>query len=494
MADAKFLALDFGASSGRAILATVNDTITLQELHRFGNPQIRMLNHTYWDLAFLFNELKKGLAAAGRAGHHDLQAIGVDTWGVDFGLVARNHTLLGNPVTYRDSRTEGMMEAAFNLLPQEEIYRRTGIQFMSFNTIYQLLSMVQERHPLLEAADRLLFMPDLFNYLMTGEMTCEYSIASTSQLLNARTRNWESLLLKKLSIPEHLFLPIIEPGTPIGTLTAEVQAETDLPAVDVIATAGHDTASAVAAVPAKAGHWGYLSSGTWSLIGVENDEPIIDEHSYAAGFTNEGGVQSTIRFLRNVMGMWLFEQCRARWEREGEKLSYDRLIAMAQAAKPFLAVINPDDARFLNPADMPQAILSFCSDSGQPAPQDQGQIVRMIFEGLALKYRFVLEQIEKMRGIQLDALHIVGGGSQNDLLNQFTANATGLPVVAGPVEATALGNVIVQAMAKKVIGSLQQGRDLIARSFKVKTFMPQETDRWQEIYETHRSLLMTTRF
>lgn len=493
MAGAKFLALDYGAGSGRAMLAQVDQTITLQELHRFYNPQIKMLKHYYWDLPYLYNELKKGLAAAGRQGHRDLSAIGVDTWGVDFGLIGKRHLFLANPITYRDNRTEGMMAEAFKVMPQEDIYRHTGIQFMSFNTIYQLLSMVREQNPLLTAAQRLLFMPDLFNYLMTGELTCEYSIASTSQLLNARTRQWEFSLIKKLGIPDHLFLPVTEPGTVIGPLLPELSAECELPAIDVIASASHDTASAVAAVPATGSNWAYLSSGTWSLIGIEIKEPIINDNSFAAGFTNEGGVQNTIRFLRNVMGMWLFEQCRAKWEKEGLQ-TYEQLIAMAQTARPFIAVINPDDSRFLNPTDMPAAILSFCRDTGQTSPVDKGEMIRTIFEGLALKYRHVLEQIQKMQKIKLDVLHIVGGGSQNDLLNQFTANATGLTIIAGPVEATALGNVIVQAMAKKVIGSLQEGRELITRSFPLKIFEPQEAALWHEKYQAHKDIFAQSTF
>jgi rhamnulokinase len=494
MAGAKFLALDYGAGSGRAILATLTDKIVLQELHRFYNPQVKMLDHYYWDLPYLFSELKKGLTAASRQGHSDLAAIGVDTWGVDYGLLGEQNCLLGHPYAYRDSRTEGMMDAAFAKVPAKEIYDYTGIQFMSFNTIYQLYSMLHTGHPLLPLARRLLFMPDILNFLMTGEMACEYTIASTSQLLNARTRTWEPELINRLGLPLNLFGPLVEPGTVIGPLLASVQQEVELPAIDVVATSSHDTASAVAAVPARGGNWAYLSSGTWSLIGIEASSPTIDDRSYAAGFTNEGGVENTIRFLRNVMGMWLFEQCRARWEKNGEKNSYNELIEMANQARPFKCIINPDDARFLNPPDMPQAIASFCQDSKQPAPQSKGEFVRTVLEALALKYRFVLEQIQSMRGMRLDALHIVGGGSQNDLLNQFTANATGLPVIAGPVEATALGNVVVQAMAKKIVGSLGEARELISRSFQVRTFEPMNVQQWNDKYEQGKSLLETTRF
>lgn len=494
MAGAKFLALDYGAGSGRAILATLTDKIVLQELHRFNNPQVKMLNHYYWDLPYLFNELKKGLTAASRQGHADITAIGVDTWGVDYGLLGEQDCLLGHPYAYRDSRTEGMMDAAFARVSQKEIYDYTGIQFMSFNTIYQLYSMLHTSHPLLPLAKRLLFMPDILNFLMTGEIACEYTIASTSQLLNARTRTWDAELISRLGLPLSIFGPLVEPGTVIGPLLESVQQEVELPAIDVVATSSHDTASAVAAVPAAGGNWAYLSSGTWSLIGIEAASPTIDERSYAAGFTNEGGVENTIRFLRNVMGMWLFEQCRAKWEKSGEKYSYHEWIEMAKQAQPFRCIINPDDARFLNPPDMPQAIASFCQDSHQPAPQSKGEYVRTVLEALALKYRFVLEQIQSMRGLRLDALHIVGGGSQNDLLNQFTANATGLPVIAGPVEATALGNVIVQAMAKKIVGTLAEGRELISRSFQVRTFEPMDVQQWNDKYEQGKSLLATTRF
>lgn len=491
---AKFLALDFGAGSGRAILGKISDTITLEDLHRFHNPQVKIFDHYYWDLPFLFNELKKGLAEAGRRGHRDLAGIGVDTWGVDFGLIGDNQTLLGNPVTYRDRRTEGMMELAFRRIPQKAIYELTGIQFMSFNSIYQIFSLVQHSNPLLDVARQLLFMPDLFTFLMSGEMVSEYSIASTSQLLNAREKRWEATLFHVLDLPLEIMAPLVEPGTVVGKLLPDLSAQVDLGGIDVIASASHDTASAVAAVPVLGDDWAYLSSGTWSLIGIETEHPLISAASFENGFTNEGGVAKTIRFLKNVMGMWLFERCRSQWEREGNRLTYEALLDLAKDAKPFRCVINPDDASFLNPPDMPRAIGEFCRKTGQAAPESKGEYVRCILESLAFKYKYVLENLQKLRQKPLQTLHIVGGGSQNTLLNQFTANATGLHVVAGPVEATALGNIIVQAIAKKVLSSLSEGRELIRKSFELHYVMPRDQTLWNQVYEHNKHLFQSSTF
>lgn len=480
----KYLAFDFGAASGRAILGIVSrDKLELEEIHRFPNQPITIFRHMYWNILTLFDELKKGLALVAQKGHRDLAGIGVDTWGVDFGFVGKDDTLLGNPVAYRDKRTDGMMEKAFGKLARQEIYTLTGIQFLKLNTLYQLFSMVQSNSPLLGIAQNLLFMPDLFNYLMTGEKCSEYTIASTSQLLNARTKKWEQNLFSKLNLPYSIMAPIVAPGTVLGLLSKDLSDETGLSRVEVIAPACHDTAGAVAAVPAQSDDWAYLSSGTWSLIGIEVEEPIINEESLNNNFTNEGGADHKIRFLRNTMGLWLLQQVRKTWERQGESVSYDDMISIAEKAPPFKCIIDPDDALFLNPPDMPAAIAEYCRKNQQPIPENRGEVVRSILESLALKYRFIIEKINAMRNRPVETLHIVGGGSQNEMLNQFSANATGLPVIAGPAEATATGNILIQAMAKKELDSLQQGRELVARSFPMKRYEPQDQERWNEVYE-----------
>ncbi len=482
MSEAKFVALDFGATSGRAILGRITDRIELKELTRFPNRMISLMGTVHWDALALFDEIKSGLKKAVSEGHHQLEGVGVDTWGVDFGLIGRNDTLLGNPVSYRDPRTDGVMDALLDRIPRQQIYEKTGTQFMPINSLYQLLQMVQSQSPLLDVAETLLFMPDLFNYFMTGERVSEYTIASTTQMLNATRRVWDEKLFKELNLPLDIMAPIIEPGTVVGPLRADVATECGLSSLDVIASASHDTASAVAAVPAKGDSWAYLSSGTWSLVGVEAQQPIINADSLARNFTNEGGVEKTIRFLRNAMGMWLLEGCKTSWERGGKSFDYAVLIEMAEKSEPFARIIDPDVDAFIHPEDMPTAIAAFCRQTGQSVPESKGEFVRCIFESLALKYRFIIEGINNLRNNDITALHIVGGGSQNQMLNQFTANALGLPVVTGPIEATAIGNILVQAMAKGVIRSISEGRELVARSFPLSRHDPRDSDRWEEAY------------
>lgn len=476
-----FIAIDLGAESGRVIKATVSDRIELQPVHRFENRLVNMLGHLYWDLPGLFYEIKKGLGAVAKS-DRQIEAIGVDTWGVDFGLIGRSDALVGHPYAYRDSRTDGIMDIAFGLMPKDELYAVSGIQFLQFNSVFQLFSMVRKNHPWLDISQRLMFMPDLFHFLLTGEKVSEYTIASTSQLMNAKTRKWEPEIFAKLGLPVDIMAPIVQPGTQIGPLLPSIQTEVDMPAVPIIAPASHDTASAVAAVPAKGENWAYLSSGTWSLMGVETREPIINANSLAGNFTNEGGVDRTIRFLRNIMGLWLLQRTRASWSKQGERLDYTEIVELAKNARPFIAVIDPDDSRFLNPPDMPQAIFEYCRETGQSVPGSKGELARCILESLALKYRFIIDQLNVASNVSIDVLHIVGGGSQNDLLNQFVADATGLPVVAGPVEATALGNVMTQAMGVGLVSSLQEGRELIRRSFDLKEYSPQKTEDWNDIY------------
>ncbi|MBN1782664.1 rhamnulokinase [bacterium] len=481
MTPARYIAVDLGASSGRVMLADMDDTIRLTEIHRFPNHQILNLGHFQWDLLGLFHEIKQGMIKIAASGNRDITGIGVDTWGVDFGFVGRDDVLLGNPYCYRDGRTRGMMQKAFEKSSKTAMYSATGIQFMELNSVFQLLSMVESRHPVLEIAESLLFMPDLFHFMLTGERRTEYTIASTSQLLNAHARQWDIALFQQLGLPMHLMADIIPAGSIIGALKDEIKDETGLDVKSVIAPASHDTASAVAAVPAgNAANWAYVSSGTWSLLGIELQNPLINTETLEGNYTNEGGVGDTIRFLKNVPGMWFLEECRRQWQ---EDCDYTVLLKEAKACDPFWCLIDVDNPAFLKPANMLEAIQDHCKETGQPAPETRGQFVRCILESLALKYREVIEKINTYQQNRIEVLHVVGGGSMNSLLNQFTADALGIPVMAGPVEATALGNVLTQAMASGQLASIEVGRDLVARSFPVRDFLPENTDHWDEGYE-----------
>lgn len=481
MINPEFVACDFGAESGRLILGSLDrGKLRLKELHRFENPQVKAIGHYHWDILHLFRELKNGLIRAASLGHKDLTGIGVDTWGVDFGLLDEDGQLLENPVCYRDSRTEGIMEEVFSLVPRKEIYTITGIQFIQFNTIFQLFSMRNTAR--MKSARTLLHMPDLFNYMMTGEKVSEYTIASTSQLLDVSAGTWSTELLSRLGLPEKIMPPLVKPGSIVGNLLPDLMEETGLSPVPVIAPACHDTAAAVAAVPAEGEDWAYLSSGTWSLIGVELDEPCVNDFSMKSNFTNEGGVNNKIRFLKNNMGMWILEECRRSWRKKGMEPGYDEIIRLASEAAPFRSVIDPDHISFLKPDDMPRAISEFCRETGQPAPDSIGFQARCIFESLALKYRYLIEGINRIRGKKIKMLHIVGGGSRNEMLNQYTADSLGIPVTAGPVEATAAGNIIMQAIATGHLKDLAEGRRIVRASFPVKNFEPLNSAPWQEAY------------
>ncbi|MCB0154930.1 MAG: rhamnulokinase, partial [Anaerolineae bacterium] len=439
-----------------------------------------------WNTFSLFSEMKQGLAKAITEERLEIATLGIDTWGVDFGLLDRAGNLIGNPYHYRDPRTEGIFEKAFAVVPRAEIFAGTGIQFMPLNTIFQLFAMARQKDPAFDIAETLLLMPDLLTYWFTGHKVSEYTIASTSQCLNMASGEWATALVERLGIPGHIFPEVVPPGTKLGpllpALTEELNLWTDL---TVIAPGGHDTACAVAGVPAAAGEKGfaYISSGTWSLVGMEIAQPIINETALNYNFTNEGGVDNTIRLLRNIAGMWLVQESRRIWAQQGEALSYDELTSLAATAPPFAALINPDDPGFGPPGDLPGRIQAFCRERGQAVPESKGAIVRCVLESLALRYRWVIEKAAEVSGQPITVLHIVGGGSQNRLLNQFAADATGLPVVAGPVEATALGNVLMQMLAVGEISSLSEGRDLIGRSFPVETYEPQETAAWDEAYQ-----------
>jgi rhamnulokinase len=483
----KYVAADFGASSGRVMLAEIDESIRLEEIYRFPNHQILNRGHYQWDLLGLFHELKQGLIRIAQK-QKNIRAIGVDTWGVDFGFIGRDDTILCNPYCYRDDRTRGMFKIAFEKFSKTGIYSATGIQFMELNTLYQLLSMVESKHPVLDVAESLLFMPDLFHFLLTGVRKSEYTIASTSQLLNAHAREWDIALFTQLGLPRHLMPDIIYPGSIIGPLSDEVQKETGLIVKQVIAPTSHDTASAVAAVPAASDKaWAYLSSGTWSLLGVELKDPLISTETLEKNYTNEGGIDGSIRFLKNVTGMWLVEECRRQWQTDN-KLTYEQLIREAEQCAPFRSLLNVDDPEFHNPQNMPSSIQQFCRKTGQPAPETPGQFIRCILESLALRYRQVLGDIQQLTGKTLEILHVVGGGCQNSLLNQYTADACGMPVFAGPVEATAIGNILIQAIAAKQLDSIEQGRAMVTRSFPVREFLPSETEIWDEAFDRFETL------
>lgn len=469
---AHFLAFDLGAGSGRAVLGTLDGPkLTVHEVRRFPNDPLPLAGHIHWNVYALFDEMKAAMRDAAAAVGERPASIGVDTWGVDFGLLARDGSLLGLPFCYRDHRNAGAMEDYFKLVPRDALYEATGIQFMPFNTLFQIYAMVRERSPLLDAAEDLLFMPDLFNFLLTGRKAAEFTIASTSQCLDPRTKTWVSGLFQAMGLSKKVLQDLVEPGTVLGTVTEEVAAATGLRHVPVVATASHDTAAAVAAVPAEGRNWAYISSGTWSLVGVEERSPVISAASLAANFTNEGGLGGTVRFLKNVSGLWLVQGCRKAWSAEGP-VTYEDLNRAAAEAPPFTALIDPDDPGFLNPPDMPEAIAAYCRRTGQRMPETRAALVRSLLESLALKYRQVIDELRRVLGHPVERIHVIGGGSQNEVLCQLTADATGLPVVAGPAEATAVGNILVQAMAVGRLSSPAAIREIIRHSFNLRTYLP----------------------
>jgi sugar (pentulose or hexulose) kinase len=491
MAARNLLAFDLGAESGRALLGRLDTgRLTLEEKHRFANPNGKINGHLHWNVLAQWEELKTGLRKAA-AGGTAIHAIGVDTWGVDFGFLDRNGDLLANPYMYRDAQTDGMLDKAFARVPKARIFEATGIQFMQLNSLYQLMALAERKSPVLECAHTMLFMPDLFNYLFTGQKVVEFSIATTSQMYDPRKKTWATDLLKDLGLPTHILPKVVPSATRLGDLREDVRQDCAVGPIPVIATAGHDTASAVAAVPAQpgAGDWCYISSGTWSLMGVETREPIIDEKSLRLNYTNEGGVGGTIRLLKNIMGLWLVQECRRQWAKEGQEYSYAQLTQMAGTTKPFAAVIDPDYPPCLRPGEMPSKIAEFCRKSGQPAPSSVGEFVRTCLEGLALTYRKTIGGLEDVLGRRIAVIHIVGGGSQNELLNQMTADACARPVVAGPVEATAVGNMLVTAMATGDVKSLEEVREIVRRSFEVKRYEPREKQRWDDAFERYRKVL-----
>lgn len=472
-----YLALDLGAESGRAILGRLEDgKLTLTETHRFPNGPVQLPDGLHWDVLRLWSEIQTGISAS--AALAPLASLALDTWGVDFALLDRNGALLGNPHHYRDTRTNGMLKKAFSRVPREQIFAQTGIQFMQINTLYQLLSLVEQKSPLLEAAHTFLTIPDLFNYWLSGAIACEFTNATTTQCFDPVRRAWALPLLEQMSIPTRILPPVCQPGTALGSLRPEIAAKTGAGLIPVIAPACHDTGSAVVAVPAEGKDFAWLSSGTWSIMGVEADVPCLDERALTYNFTNEGGVFGTWRLSKNIMGLWLVQECKREWG-----ISYDEITQLAAQAAPFLAVLDPDAALFLHPGNMPAKIQQFCAESGQKVPQKRGEIIRVALESLALKYRLTLERLETLTGKPLSPLHIIGGGTKNRLLNQFAADCLNRPVITGPVEATAIGNILMQAITLGHLSDLNQARALVRASFEVETYQPGERAGWDEAYQ-----------
>lgn len=484
----KVLAFDLGASSGRGIIATLdNGKITLEEIHRFPNNGVNVRGTLYWDIIFLFDQIKQGIVKARLAGGFD--SIGIDTWGVDFGLVDECGDLIGNPVHYRDARTDNIPEEVFKEISKDELYGKTGIQILNFNTLFQLYYLAKYKSDLLKRADKFIFIPDLLNYFLTGVKKSEYTIASTSQMLNPHSRTWDKDLLEKLNIPTDILCDIIETGAVLGTLTPDICEELDVDPVPVIAVGGHDTASAVVSVPTTEDDFVYVSCGTWSLFGTELSEPLISEEGLKASYTNEGGYGGKIRYLTNIMGLWLIQEARRDWQKQGHDLSFGEIADEALKAPGMKCFVDPDFAEFGKPGNMPKKIQEFCKKTGQYVPQTIGEIARCIYESLALKYRHAFINLGKITGKDFKGIHIVGGGTNATLFCQMTASACNTNVYAGPVEATALGNVAVQFMATGDIKDIKEARSIIRDSSDIASYVPENPSQWDEAYEKYVKIL-----
>lgn len=478
----RVLAFDFGASSGRAIIGCFDgDKITLEEVHRFSNDPVSVGGTVYWDVLRLFYEIKQGIIKAKIAGGFD--SIGIDTWGVDFGLIDSEGKLMENPVHYRDARTAGLVDEAFKTMPKEKLYGITGIQFMELNTLFQIIALKKYRPWMLERADKMLFMPDLFGYMLTGKMCSEYSIASTSQLIDLDKRTWSKEILDAFGIKESVFAPLVQPGTVLGELSKEVCEECGVDPVPVISVCGHDTQSAITSVPCEDGDFAFLSSGTWSLFGTELDKPIVNETSMNINITNEGGFDGSTGFLKNIIGLWLIQESRRQWKREGKEYSYADLEKLALAAEPFKCFIDPDAPEFVPHGNIPERVREFCRKTGQYVPETVGEIMRCIYESLAMKYRLTFEKLRECTERDYPVIHVIGGGTKDGLLCQMTANSCDRTVKAGPIEATVMGNVAVQLMSDGSVENIGQARKIVAESSELKTFEPKDTDKWAEAYE-----------
>ncbi len=484
----KALAFDLGASSGRAMLGEIRGgRLRTEVIHRFDNRMVRIAGHLHWNAMGLFEEMKRALAKCAARGER-LDSLGVSTWGVDYGLIGKDGGLVGLPYAYRDDRTRGAVDEVEARISRERLYEITGIQFLPFNTIYQLRAAKRDHPNLLAASRAVLTMPELFSYLLSGELAAEYTHASTTGLLDVRRRTWSTEVIEAIEVPERLFPDVVEAGTRLGPLRRDVAGEVGLE-VPVMLGACHDTAAAVLAVPASGDGWAYISTGTWSLMGMEIPAPVLTARARDLNFTNEGGVGETIRFLKNVMGLWLIQECRRVWAERGAGLTYDEIRREAGESPAFGPLIDPDDPSFLAPDDMPAAIEAFCRDTDQKPPQGRGAPARCIFESLALKYRFIADRMEGLTGRRIGTLHIVGGGAKNDLLCRMTADALGVEVVAGPVEGASIGNLMVQAMAAGEVGSVAEARSVIGISFPLTEYHPENTEVWDAAYERFRGLM-----
>ncbi len=483
------LAFDFGASGGRAILGSFDgEKIKLSEIHRFSNDPVKVGNTFFWDALRLFHEIKQGILKAKQAGGFD--SIGIDTWGVDFGLIDEKGYLLENPVHYRDERNNGMIEEARKYISLDELYDRTGIQFMEFNTVFQLLSLKKNRPELLKRASKLLFMPDLFAYMLTGNAVCEYSIATTSQMVNIETKDWDYELLEKFGIDSSILCPISPSGSRAGMLRPEICEELGVKSVPVISVCGHDTQSAITAIPSKNDNFAFISSGTWSLFGTELEAPVVNEKAKKLNVTNEGGYGYTTAFLKNICGLWLIQESRRQWIRESREYSYAELEALANEAEPFKCFIDPDAPDFVAMGDMPSRVRSFCEKTGQYVPQTVGEIMRCIYESLSMKYRYVLSGIENCTEKSFDVIHVAGGGTKDTFLCSMTASSCGRSVYAGPIEATVLGNIAVQLMSSGEIKSIAEARGIIANGESLKLYEPVKADEWNEAYKNFVKIIV----
>lgn len=482
----KVLAIDFGASSGRAIVGIFDgERVALEEIHRFSNDPVILGGTMYWDVLRLFHEIKQSLI---KAKPYDVESVAIDTWGVDFGLIDKDGRLIDNPVHYRDARTNGMLDEAFKLIPKDNFYNATGNQFMEINTAFQLLSLVKNRPELLERADKMLMMPDLFSYFLTGEKKAERSIASTTQLFDQNTKDWSRETVKALGINEEILPEITESGSVIGTLSKELCEELDIKPIKVIAVCGHDTQSALVAAPANNNDFAFLSSGTWSLFGTELDEPIINEKSLALNVTNEQGYAGKTSFLKNIIGLWLIQESRRQWIREGREYSFMELETLAKEAEPFKCFIDPDAPEFTPAGNIPKRIREYCEKSGQCVPQTVGEIMRCIYESLALKYKAAISELEECTGKKFETLYMIGGGTKDKFLSALTANSCGITVSSGPVEATAMGNVLIQLMAQGEVEDLSRAREIVRASEKISYFEPENTDEWEKAYEKYKEV------
>ena len=492
-----YLAIDLGAESGRVMAGIWNGRkLRLEEMHRFTNGPVRLGETIRWDVLRLWSEIQNGLALAGKKYGKQIVSVGADTWGVDFVLLNKQEEILGQPYHYRDVRTRGLLEQTFKKVPRSEIFARSGLQFMELNSLYQLLAWQKHSPEILAAADTLLFMPDFLHWGLCGAKKAEFTIASTSQCVHPLKRDWSLPLLKKLGLPVHFLPAIIAPGTKLGVIRKSLAGRTGLAGVKVVAPPAHDTASAVAGVPtANTGraNWAYISSGTWSLMGVEVEQAVLSPRALELNMTNEGGLDGTYRLLKNIMGLWLVQQCKRSFAADGRDHDYARLVRLAASARPLRSLVNLNDPRFLNPPDMPRAIQEYCRETKQPVPKTDGELVRCCYESLALKYRETLGALEELTGNKIEMIHIVGGGSQNKLLNQFTADACQRPVMAGPVEATALGNLLTQVRAGGELGSLAEMRDVVRRSSDVERYDPAAAPAWDEAAARFSALRPHTR-